>query len=133
MAGICKLSHGVLNFTINGQAYEVTEDDISIQPDEFIRQPESNGRYTVRKTSPSVSGTMHVPPNTRVNDLLGLCDGVVVVQEHNGRTWILSEASMTHDESPYDVQTGKFRFRLIARKCRELVNQGVQAGTTAQA
>lgn len=133
MANICSLAHGVLNFTINGTPYEVTEDEITIQPDQFIREPQPNGRYTVRKTSPSVSFTMHVPRNTRVSDLLGLCDGTVVLQEHNGRTWILSNASLTHEEAPYDVQTGKFRARIIAQRCREIISQGTQADTTAAA
>ena len=128
---ICKLAQGSLNFTVNGDIYEVTEDDITIQPDSFIREPQSNGRFTDKRTSPWISGSMHVPVGKRVTDLLGLCDSVVVLQEQNGRTWILSNASITHEEGPYDVQSGKFRFKMIGQSMRELVGQGAHPQTTA--
>lgn len=131
--GICRLAQGVINFTINGRAYEVTEDNITIQPDPFTREALANGRYSVKKTSAAVHFTMHVPVGTRVKDLLGLCDGVVVVQEQNGRTWIFNSASLTHGDAPYDVQTGKFVAVIIAPDCQELISQGTQTGTTLAA
>ena len=127
---ICKNAEGVRNIFCDGDPLDFTEDDISIQPVRFIREPLSNGKFSEKKTSPAIMFTIHVPSERRLKDLVDKCDVTLVVEHKNGRIFTLVEANMTYEEEPFDALTGKFRMKWIGRDCQETILQGTQAGTT---
>lgn len=129
----CPGAAGLANVLCDADIVEFTDDEITYQPGSFIREPLSNGRYTERKTSPAMSLTVHVPEDQTIKSFAEKCNTVWTFEWKSGRVVVLSQAHVTYEEEAVDVQTNKMRIKVIAKFCREMLNQGVNPGTSAQA
>ena len=123
MAEFCQNCYGVVNIKFGSESIEFTEADIRVQPLDFFRRKKPNGKFVVERATPAVQFTSQMPCDRKVQDVLKLCNGTLVINECCGRVWVLEKASATWDDMPYSAKEGEVTLTFIGTKFRELLAQ----------
>lgn len=130
---ICPGAAGLRNVFCDNEIIDFTDDEVTYQPTDTIREPLSRGRFTVRRTSYAMSLTVFLPEDQTVQEFAQKCNGTWTFEWESGRVVTITGASVTFDEEPVDVMTNKMRIKVVGRELVEMINQGASADTTAQA
>lgn len=115
----CVKAKGVVNVTIGDKVIRLDSDSaLEIYPSTQAREAANEGEFTIRDRSPSVKGTFRVPPDMRVRDLIEASCSRLVVELHDGRVFVLENASQV-GENAYDAREGTIELEFIGDRCEE--------------
>lgn len=116
----CARRHGVLTLQVDGETYEISEADVTVQPLDYNLTAKAHGHTVAELVSPSVQATFMIPDELNIQSFLNICRVTLTVVEWGGRQWVLSDASATFDQGAYNLKQGEITVTFIGRRIREI-------------
>lgn len=115
---------GIKNVTINQRPFRFVPGSISMNlaRENFTNIEGSGGSFTSAVNDPSVTLSVYLECDDRVDDFTNLCDTTVSIDEHNGRVTTLINAAQVGQGDNYNPDTGELSLTFTAEDYVQLNN-----------